>query len=45
MIDIMDFANLLIYDDTYNLSEMEDFVMEEKPDMCVVDFVQNIQVT
>lgn len=45
MIDIMDFSNLLIYDDTYNLADIEEFIMEEKPDMCVIDFVQNIQVT
>lgn len=44
MIDIMDFSNLLIYDDTYNLYDIEEFIMQEKPDLCVVDFVQNIQV-
>lgn len=44
VIDIMDFSNLLIYDDTYNLYDIEEFIMQEKPDMCVVDFVQNIQV-
>jgi hypothetical protein len=44
MIDIMDFSNLLIYDDTYSLYDIEEFVMEHKPDMVVTDFVQNIQV-
>ena len=44
MIDIMDFSNLLIYDDIYNLYDIEELVMEEKPDLCVIDFVQNIQV-
>ena len=45
MIDIMDFGELLIYDDVYNLADIEQFITIEKPDMCVVDFVQNIQVT
>ena len=44
MIDIMDFSNLLIYDDTYSLFDIEEFIMQEKPDMCIIDFVQNIQV-
>lgn len=44
MIDIMDFANLLIYDDTYDLYDIEEFIMWERPDMCVTDFIQNIQV-
>ena len=44
-IDITDFANLLIFDDIYNIDEIEELILSEKPDMCVIDFIQNIQVT
>lgn len=44
LIDPLDFQNLMIFDDIYSLYDIEELVMQEKPDMCVVDFVQNIQV-
>lgn len=44
MIDYFDFQNLYIYDDVYKLSWIEEIIMTIKPDICVIDFVQNIQV-
>lgn len=43
-IDILDFQNLLIFDDVYSLYDIEDIISFTKPDFCVIDFVQNIQV-
>ena len=37
------FEKLKIYDDVYNLEEMQQIVESQKPDIVVIDFVQNIQ--
>jgi hypothetical protein len=44
IIDTLDFQNLTIFDDVYSIYDIEELVMQEKPDLCVVDFVQNVQV-
>jgi len=41
-IDLIDFQNLIIFDDVYMLNEIIDISMLIKPDVIVVDFVQNI---
>ena len=41
--DIMDFANLMIFDDIYTLPEIIESSMLIKPDVIFIDFVQNIQ--
>lgn len=44
IIDPLDFQNLLIFDDVWDLNEMETIIHELKPDIVFIDFVQNVQV-
>ena len=44
-VDIFDFLNLTLFDNIYNLQEIFDIWMAIKPDIIVIDFVQNIQVS
>lgn len=42
--NLEDFKNLYIFDDIYTMSWIEQLIADFKPDICVIDFVQNIQV-
>lgn len=44
IIKLEDFKNLYIFDDLYEISSMEQIITDFKPDICIIDFVQNIQV-
>lgn len=43
-IDLTDFDNLYIFDELYKLSVIEEVLYDFRPDVCIIDFVQNIQV-
>ena len=43
-IDIMDFEKLTLFDDIYNIDDIEQAVSLIKPDIVFIDFVQNINV-
>ena len=42
--DLWDFENLIVYDNIYKLQEIKNASIEDKPDIIVIDFIQNIQV-
>ena len=44
MIDLEDFKNLYIFDDLYEMWGIEQIILDFKPDVCFIDFVQNISV-
>lgn len=44
IIKIKDFENLYIFDDLYEMWAIEQIILDFKPDVCIVDFVQNINV-
>ena len=44
MIELEDFENLYIFDDLYDMSGIEQIILDFKPDVCIIDFVQNITV-
>jgi len=41
-IDIKDFKNLKLYDDLYDMSEIEQQIEKDAPDYVFIDFVQNV---
>lgn len=43
-IDIMDYMKLIMFDDIYDLQEIEQTINLIKPDIVFIDFVQNINV-
>ena len=43
-IDILDFQELILFDNVYNLQDIVNYSMLIKPDIIVIDFIQNIQV-
>ena len=45
LVDVMDRANLFIFDTVYKLDDIEAIITQLKPDIVFIDFVQNIQTT